>query len=141
MEAVHLNGDFIMLNSHRIQGNIRAVMAAGNRLRIKCRGAIVASSFVLALVVGLLTGSPAVLAQEQSSNVVPIVRSVNINTAGVATLAANLKGIGESRAMEIVRYRESYGPYGPFESIDELAEVKGIGQSTLDMNRSVITLE
>lgn len=127
-----------MLNSHRIQGNIRAVMAAGNRLRIKCRGAIVASSFVLALVVGLLTGSPAVLAQEQSSNVVPIVRSVNINTAGVATLAANLKGIGESRAMEIVRYRESYGP---FESIDELAEVKGIGQSTLDMNRSVITLE
>lgn len=138
MEAVHLNGDFIMLNSHRIQGNIRAVMAAGNRLRIKCRGAIVASSFVLALVVGLLTGSPAVLAQEQSSNVVPIVRSVNINTAGVATLAANLKGIGESRAMEIVRYRESYGP---FESIDELAEVKGIGQSTLDMNRSVITLE
>ena len=138
MEAVHLNGDFIMLNSHRIQGNIRAVMAAGNRLRIKCRGAIVASSFVLALVVGLLTGSPAVLAQEQSSNVAPIVRSVNINTAGVATLAANLKGIGESRAMEIVRYRESYGP---FESIDELAEVKGIGQSTLDMNRSVITLE
>ena len=127
-----------MLNSHRIQGNIRAVMAAGNRLRIKCRGAIVASSFVLALVVGLLTGSPAVLAQEQSSNVVPTVRSVNINTAGVATLAANLKGIGESRAMEIVRYRESYGP---FESIDELAEVKGIGQSTLDMNRSVITLE
>ena len=138
MEAVHLNGDFIMINTHRIEGNIRAVMAAGNRLRIKCRGAIVASSFVLALVVGLLTGSPAVLAQEQSSNVAPIVRSVNINTAGVATLAANLKGIGESRAMEIVRYRESYGP---FESIDELAEVKGIGQSTLDMNRSVITLE
>ena len=138
MEAVHLNGDVIMINTHRIQGNIRAVIAAGNRLRIKCRGAIVASSFVLALVVGLLTGSPAVLAQEQSSNVAPIVRSVNINTAGVATLAANLKGIGESRAMEIVRYRESYGP---FESIDELAEVKGIGQSTLDMNRSVITLE
>ncbi|MFB0950209.1 MAG: helix-hairpin-helix domain-containing protein [Halioglobus sp.] len=93
---------------------------------------------MLALVVGLLTASPSVLAQEQSLNVSPAVTSVNINTAGVQTLAANLKGVGESRAMEIVRYRESYGP---FESVDELADVKGIGKSTLDMNRSVITLE
>jgi competence protein ComEA len=101
-------------------------------------GAMVALFSMLALVVGLLTASPSVLAQEQSLNVSPAVTSVNINTAGVQTLAANLKGVGESRAMEIVRYRESYGP---FESVDELADVKGIGKSTLDMNRSVITLE
>ena len=55
-----------------------------------------------------------------------------------STLASGLKGIGESRAMEIVRYRETYGP---FASIDELSEVKGIGKSTLDSNRDVITLE
>ena len=127
-----------MINAHWIEGNIRAAMAAGNRLRIKCRDASVTSPFILALVVGLLMGSPPALAQEQSSNILPVVISVNINTADAAALAANLKGIGESRAMEIVRYRESYGP---FESVDELADVKGIGKSTIDMNRSVITLE
>ncbi|MCB1699168.1 MAG: helix-hairpin-helix domain-containing protein [Halioglobus sp.] len=63
---------------------------------------------------------------------------VNINTADAQTLAAKLKGVGETRAAEIVRYREAYGP---FSSADELVEVKGIGNSTLDMNREVITLE
>ena len=138
MEAVYLNGDFIMINSLWIQANTRAALAARNRLWMDFWGAIVASFFMLALVVALLTGSPSVLAQEQSLNVSPAVTSVNINTAGAQALAANLKGVGESRAMEIVRYRESYGP---FESVDELADVKGIGKSTLDMNRSVITLE
>jgi len=138
MEAVYLNGDFIMINSLWIQANTRAAMAARNIRWTDFRGAIVASFFMLVLVVGLLTGSPSVLAQEQSLNVSPAVTSVNINTAGAQVLAANLKGVGESRAMEIIRYRESYGP---FESVDELADVKGIGKSTLDMNRSVITLE
>lgn len=63
---------------------------------------------------------------------------VNINTADAGTLASQLKGVGNARAMEIVRYRETYGP---FTSVDELAEVKGIGRSTLDDNRGLITLE
>ena len=138
MEAVYLNGDFIMINSLWIQVNTRAAMVARNIRWTDFWGAIVASFFMLVLVVGLLTGSPSVLAQEQSLNVSPAVTSVNINTAGAQVLAANLKGVGEARAMEIVRYRESYGP---FESVDELADVKGIGKSTLDMNRGVITLE
>ena len=127
-----------MINSLWIQANTRAAMAARNIRWTDFWGAIVASFFMLVLVVGLLTGSPSVLAQEQSLNVSPAATSVNINTAGAQVLAANLKGVGETRAMEIVRYRESYGP---FESVDELADVKGIGKSTLDMNRSVITLE
>ena len=64
--------------------------------------------------------------------------TVNINKADAGTIAAALKGVGSSRATEIVRYREAYGP---FTSVDELAEVKGIGQSTLDDNRALITLE
>ena len=63
---------------------------------------------------------------------------MNINTADVETLAKNLQGVGETRAQEIVRHRETYGP---FASVDELMEVKGIGQSTLDRNRDLITLE
>ncbi|MEM8662278.1 MAG: helix-hairpin-helix domain-containing protein, partial [Pseudomonadota bacterium] len=49
-----------------------------------------------------------------------------------------LKGVGDTRAQEIVRYREQYGP---FASVDELTDVKGIGKSTLDDNRARITLE
>ncbi len=63
---------------------------------------------------------------------------VNINTANAQTLEEKLVGIGEARAGDIVRYREIYGL---FVSADELAEVKGIGQSTVDRNRDVITLE
>jgi len=65
-------------------------------------------------------------------------QTVNINTADAATLAGSLKGIGLSRAEEIIRYRESYGP---FKSVDELGDVKGIGPATLDKNRGLITLE
>ena len=64
--------------------------------------------------------------------------TVNINTADAQSLAAGLKGIGPSKAAEIVKYRETFGP---FASVDELSEVKGVGKSTIDKNRSVLSLE
>ena len=64
--------------------------------------------------------------------------SVNINSADAQALAQGLKGVGLSRAQEIVRYRETFGP---FASIDELVEVKGVGMSTIEKNRAVLTLE
>jgi competence protein ComEA len=138
MEAVYLYGDFIMTNSHLIQTNTRIAMAVREFLSMKPQGAIFALLLMLTLGVGLLAGSPPVFAQEQQAVAPAKVATVNINTADAQTLAANLKGVGESRAMEIVRYRESYGP---FESVEELTEVKGVGPSTLDRNRSAITLE
>ena len=63
---------------------------------------------------------------------------ININSADARSIAAGLKGIGASRAEAIVRYRETYGP---FASLEELAEVKGVGKSTVDKNRKVLTLE
>lgn len=63
---------------------------------------------------------------------------ININSADAQSIAAGLKGIGASRAEAIVRYRETYGP---FASLEELAEVKGVGKSTVDKNKNVITLE
>ena len=66
------------------------------------------------------------------------VMSVNINNADAQTLATNLKGVGLSRAKEIVRYRETYGP---FASVDELEEVKGVGLSTIEKNRALLTLD
>lgn len=75
---------------------------------------------------------------EEGAAAPPAAAQVNINTADAAALAAGLKGVGRARAEEIVRYRETFGP---FASPDELMEVKGIGKSTLELNRKLITLE
>ncbi len=62
---------------------------------------------------------------------------VNINTADAATLADALKGVGPAKAQAIVAFREANGP---FRSIDELTEVKGIGDKLLEQNRDRITV-
>lgn len=129
-----------MNNSYLLQNETRTALSARDVLSFKrWTGAV---ALVVMLAVCALAGSPSAMAQEQKSAAPAAdksaVTTVNINTADAHTLAANLKGVGESRANEIVRHRETYGP---FASADELTEVKGIGQSTLDMNRDVITLE
>ena len=63
---------------------------------------------------------------------------VNINTANAETLSAELNGVGMARALAIVEYRERHGP---FRSADELANVSGIGQRTLDLNRQFILVD
>ena len=65
-------------------------------------------------------------------------QAVNINSADAETLAQNLAGVGKSRAEEIVRYREAHGP---FYTVDDLQEVRGVGKSIVDNNRDRITLE
>jgi competence protein ComEA len=90
----------------------------------------------LALALALALAAPLAAKAQDAAAAAPA--TVNINKADAGTIAAALKGVGNSRATEIVRYREAYGP---FTSVDELAEVKGIGQSTLDDNRALITLE
>ena len=61
---------------------------------------------------------------------------VNINTAGQAELES-LTGIGPVLAQRIMDYREANGP---FQSLEDLLEVKGIGEKTLEKFRDEITL-
>lgn len=63
---------------------------------------------------------------------------VNINTASVDQLAEVLQGVGPAKAKAIVEYRESNGP---FKTIDELANVKGIGGATVAKNLQSIAVE
>ena len=63
--------------------------------------------------------------------------TVNINTADKQTLMTEIKGVGEKRAEAIISWREQHGP---FKSVDELANVSGVGQSIVDMNRDVMTV-
>lgn len=62
---------------------------------------------------------------------------VNLNTADVDTLQRELTGIGETKAKAIVAYREEHGN---FASVDELLEVRGIGQATLEKNRDRLSV-
>ena len=61
---------------------------------------------------------------------------IDLNTADKETLMM-VKGVGESRAQAIIEYREKYGPFG---SVDELTEVVGIGQATVDANREILVV-
>lgn len=54
--------------------------------------------------------------------------TININAAGVEELAA-LPGIGPTTAARIVERRRTHGP---FDSLDQLLDIPGIGVATLD---------
>jgi len=54
---------------------------------------------------------------------------IDINIASADVLAGTLPGIGPTKAKAIVDYRDLNGPY---QSVDELTNVKGIGEVTLN---------
>ena len=64
--------------------------------------------------------------------------TVNLNTADAETLQRELAGIGATKAQAIVAYREAHGS---FASVDELLEVKGIGEATLNKNRDKLVVD
>lgn len=59
---------------------------------------------------------------------------ININTATSEELQ-KLKGIGESKAAEIIKYRELNGG---FKKIEEILRVDGIGEATFQKFRDMI---
>lgn len=61
---------------------------------------------------------------------------ININTAAVEELSA-IHGIGNSKADNIVKYREEHGS---FKNVDDLLKVYGIAQKKLDSIRELITV-
>lgn len=61
---------------------------------------------------------------------------VNINTANLDELVA-LSGIGPAKAQAILDYRKAHGP---FKSVDDLKNVKGIGAKRLEKLRSEVTV-
>ncbi|OHB29388.1 MAG: hypothetical protein A2X84_01400 [Desulfuromonadaceae bacterium GWC2_58_13] len=66
---------------------------------------------------------------------VATVQSVNINTATLAELEA-LPGIGAVSAQRIIDYRNERGP---FSAVDQLVEVKGIGEKSLEKIRPLVS--
>jgi competence protein ComEA len=61
---------------------------------------------------------------------------IDVNTADLYDLQ-RLPGIGEKRAQAIVAYREEHGP---FQSLEELTGVSGIGEGILEGLRDYATV-
>lgn len=96
------------------------------------------SRVLLATMVALvLITAPVVSAQKAAGKTAAAVPAVvNLNTA-TATQIATLPGIGEKAAQRIIEYREKNGG---FKKIEELMNVKGIGEKSFLKLKPLITV-
>lgn len=97
--------------------------------------ALLFSGFTLASTPTTPTGTSQELTQVQEK---AGLNQVNINSATAAQLQQTLIGIGSKKAEAIVQYREKFGA---FKAPEQLLEVSGFGQATLEKNRDRIVLE
>ena len=85
-----------------------------------------------------LTASPVETARDVPQEAfMPEPAPLDLNTASAEELA-ELPGIGRELARRIVAYRAEHGP---FETVEELMEVSGIGQGKLDGLEGRVTVE
>ncbi|MFH6616453.1 helix-hairpin-helix domain-containing protein [Streptococcus suis] len=82
-------------------------------------------------VVASTTASSAMSQEEKNTSL------VNLNTATEADLQT-ISGIGAKRAADIIAYREANGR---FKSVDDLNNVSGIGDKTMESIRPYVTVE
>jgi competence protein ComEA len=75
--------------------------------------------------------SPGVMVNQQQGS-----GKVNINTADLAQLDT-LPGIGEAYAQRIIQYREINGP---FQTIEDIKQVSGIGDKKFEQMKDLITV-
>jgi competence protein ComEA len=62
---------------------------------------------------------------------------VDINTADAVALDENISGVGLKLAEAIIAFREEHGP---FQTVDDLTRVKGIGLKMVEKNRANLTV-
>ena len=61
---------------------------------------------------------------------------INLNTATEAELQT-ISGIGAKKAQEIIRFRDEQGP---FKTVEELKNVSGIGEKTVERLKDMLTV-
>ena len=90
------------------------------------------------MLVVALAGASAVLAATPpaASKASSEVHTVDINTADSAALQS-VPGIGKSLSQRIVAFREKNGP---FQSVDDLLKVQGVGEKSIQKLRPYLTV-
>lgn len=91
----------------------------------------IVGAFLVLSLVGII-GAPNALAADKDDG-----GRININSASVEQLT-ELPGIGPAYAQRIVEYRKEYGP---FKTIEDLLNVRGIGDRTFEKIRDRITIK
>jgi competence protein ComEA len=87
----------------------------------------------------LFSVSPLVLAQpvaDKAKMEQMKMQKININTASLEELTI-LPGVGSKKAAAIIEYREQVGK---FTSLEQIAEVKGVGKKMLEKMKDQVSL-
>jgi competence protein ComEA len=71
-----------------------------------------------------------------SNETLASMEKININQADAKALTT-LKGVGKDRAVKIIEYREKNGP---FEKVEDIMKVKGIGKKIFEQNKNVLSV-
>ncbi|TBU95411.1 ComEA family DNA-binding protein [Phytopseudomonas dryadis] len=95
--------------------------------------ALASASLLLSAAETSPAAAPEPAVAEQLAELAPL----DLNTADAETLQRELSGVGAVKAQAIVSYRETHGQ---FASVDELLEVKGVGEALLERNRGKLTV-
>lgn len=95
------------------------------------------SAALFSLLASMSIGSLAAEPVQPVTVAVAASTTVDLNSADAETLTRELAGIGANKAKAIIDYRNAHGP---FTSVDDLLEVKGIGAATLEKNRSKLVV-
>lgn len=103
--------------------NLAARLKDGDKVTIPVIGEIAAPS-------------PPISQPERSGSSISL-GLIDLNTATLEELQT-LPGIGETRAKDILQYRDVHGG---FTSIEELLEVKGIGPATFEDLKDLVTVD
>ncbi|NKB31598.1 MAG: hypothetical protein GKR91_00655 [Pseudomonadales bacterium] len=85
----------------------------------------------------LFAFTPVAQAADAPQSTTEEISQLDINSANAESIASALDGIGLVKARDIVAYREMFGS---FRSVEELAEVRGVGMATVDKNRHKIVI-
>jgi comEA protein len=85
------------------------------------------SMFVLFVVTGMVVFAPMTVLAAKAPPATQVIENIHLNQATAEQLQS-LPGVGPALSERIVDYRTEHGP---FDSVDQLTSVKGVGEAKL----------
>jgi len=100
------------------------------------RRSVFAAALVLVFALAAVGAAPASAAPAAPKPAASEARPVDLNTADSAALES-VPGIGKSLSQRILTFREKNGP---FQTVDDLLKVQGVGEKSIQKLRPYLTV-